>query len=649
LAPGLGTWREQLVEVLSRDLDGVVSFHAVPPTTVLSRWRGRADLPEALALGRRTGARLVVYGGVFRAGSDSVRLSATVLDVARERRVGELDVRGAVAQMDHLVDSLAFGLMRELARTRSIDLAQPASLGAHSLPALKAYLLADQHYRRAAWDSAQVYAAQAVKLDPSFALANRRLAQVITEQGSGWQGAKYAVRAGALNRGLSPRDSLLVLGDSMFLWLARGGFSPVGSLASSVLAERLLPILRDAVWRYPEDEEAWYAEGLARYHLGVWLVRTGGWRDALEGFKGAVDSDSLFAPAYSHLVDLNYALGDTVKARRYAVTAIRLNPQNLSFRGFQALHRLLALSDTVAQARVLDSLPDDVLGAAVGTIAFWLDPTELTVRIARHRLRAASDSQAMLGARAFLVHALAFRGHLREALAVRETVPGAFVPAVFADAAQLGYVPEDQARATFGEWLQLGDAPTPALALPWWGARRDTLALQRFQHRVDTVVRFHRPEPNNPTLPRSNAIRLAQMATAARAHLALARGDTARALRGFDSLSTATTPCAWWCQNGQLLYARLLAARGRLDKAARILNEPPMLEGNVLDASPAPLPSDILWYLERARVAERLGDRQRATEAYRYVTEAWRRPDPELERYVAEARAGLGRLTGKPK
>jgi eukaryotic-like serine/threonine-protein kinase len=646
-APGLAIWREQLVDVLSRDLDGIVSFHAVPPTTVLGRWRGRADLPGALALGRRTGARLVVYGGLFRSGSDSVRLSATVLDVSRERPVGELDVRGAAGQVDHLVDSLAFGLMRELARTRSIDLAQPASLGAHSLSALKAYLQADEHYRRAAWDSALVYAEQAVKLDPSFALANRRLAQVITEQGSGWQGAKYAVRAGALNRGLSPRDSLLVLGDSNFLWLARGGFSPVGSLASSVLAERLLPIVRDAVWRYPEDAEAWYALGLARFHLGVWLVRAGGWREALEAFKASVETDSLFAPAYSRLVDLNYALGDTASARRYAATAIRLNPQNLPFRGFQALQRLLALPDTAAQARVIDSLPDEVLGTVVGTIAFWLDSTELTVRIARHRLRAAADSQAMHQARYFLAYALALRGHLREALAVGDTVPG-----IFADAAMLGYVPAGQAKATFSTWLRLPDYPSlplVALALPWWGVQRDTVALRRFRYLVDSVARFDRPEPNNPTLPRSNAIRLSQMATTTRAQLALARGDTATALRLFDSLVAARTPCVWWCQGNRLLFARLLAARGRLEKAARLLNEPPMLEGNVLDASPAALPSDILWYLERGRAAERLGDRSRATEAYRYVTEAWQHPDPELEPYAAEGRAGLARLTAKSR
>jgi len=57
-----------------------------------------------------------------------------------------------------------------------------------------------------------------------------------------------------------------------------------------------------------------------------------------------------------------------------------------------------------------------------------------------------------------------------------------------------------------------------------------------------------------------------------------------------------------------------------------------------------PRPSDVLWYLERARVAERLGERARAMEAYQYVVVAWRRADPELQPYAAEARAALQRL-----
>ena len=52
----------------------------------------------------------------------------------------------------------------------------------------------------------------------------------------------------------------------------------------------------------------------------------------------------------------------------------------------------------------------------------------------------------------------------------------------------------------------------------------------------------------------------------------------------------------------------------------------------------------VLATLERGRVAERLGEREKALESYRFVTEAWRRPDPELQPYVSEAREGLARL-----
>jgi hypothetical protein len=55
---------------------------------------------------------------------------------------------------------------------------------------------------------------------------------------------------------------------------------------------------------------------------------------------------------------------------------------------------------------------------------------------------------------------------------------------------------------------------------------------------------------------------------------------------------------------------------------------------------------DVRWYLERGRVAERLGDRARATGAYRYVPAAWRRPDPELEPYAARGQERAGAAHG---
>jgi hypothetical protein len=57
----------------------------------------------------------------------------------------------------------------------------------------------------------------------------------------------------------------------------------------------------------------------------------------------------------------------------------------------------------------------------------------------------------------------------------------------------------------------------------------------------------------------------------------------------------------------------------------------------------------VLGRLNRARVAERLGDRERAADLYQYVVDAWRHSDPELRSHVAAARDGLERLAAEPR
>jgi hypothetical protein len=72
---------------------------------------------------------------------------------------------------------------------------------------------------------------------------------------------------------------------------------------------------------------------------------------------------------------------------------------------------------------------------------------------------------------------------------------------------------------------------------------------------------------------------------------------------------------------------------------ARILNAPRTIERDL-----PPRPSDVLWQLEQARVAERLGDEARALEAYRFVAAPWRHADAELQPFVEEARRALERM-----
>jgi hypothetical protein len=162
--------------------------------------------------------------------------------------------------------------------------------------------------------------------------------------------------------------------------------------------------------------------------------------------------------------------------------------------------------------------------------------------------------------------------------------------------------------------------------LPWWFAQRDTIRLARFADRMDSLV-SHRPEQ-----PLSNVVR-DYAADAARAYMALARGDTAVALRAFAALpDSACRLSSVNCGIYKLTEARLLGAVDRDRQALELLDGWAGLEP--------------LAVLERGRLAERLGDREKAAKAYDFVAAVWRHADPELRGYVLEARQGLERVVG---
>ena len=55
-------------------------------------------------------------------------------------------------------------------------------------------------------------------------------------------------------------------------------------------------------------------------------------------------------------------------------------------------------------------------------------------------------------------------------------------------------------------------------------------------------------------------------------------------------------------------------------------------------------PLFVLGVLERGRIAEDLGERQKAMDSYQFVLDVWRRADPQLQPFVIEARNALTRL-----
>ena len=268
LSPGLELWREGLVDLLARSLDGAGPLRTVSPTVVVRRWDGRADRSSAEALARRTGAGLVIYGSVVPESRDSVRVTAAVLDAGRAEAAAEAEVRGPADQLARLADSLALRLLAELGRARPLSAARSGGLTSRSLPAVRAFLRGEQWFRRTAWDSARASYERAVELDSTFALAYWRLGAI-----RGWQVSSgdslakaYYQLAGERNHGLPPRESLLIVFDSLKGTLDEGTLT---DSASEQRVQRLLRTAGEATRRYPNDPESWVALGEAGVHFGA--------------------------------------------------------------------------------------------------------------------------------------------------------------------------------------------------------------------------------------------------------------------------------------------------------------------------------------------------------------------------------------------
>jgi serine/threonine-protein kinase len=646
LAPNLDLWHEGLVDLLSRNLDGAGPLRTVSPTVVLRRWSGRADPTSAEELGRRTGARLTVFGNIVAAGLDTVRISASILDAASGNVVAQAERRDLTTRMDRLSDSLTVALLRELGQTRPIAAVRLSSFGSTNLSALREFLRGEHFFRGLALDSALAHYRQASALDSTFAPALRRIYLTLWWQGrqdSVW--VTYAFRAAAHNHNLAPRESLLVTIDSLAAAIYGARWYKVGGTVVWNAGRRVHRMLDEATRRYPEDPEIWYELGEARWHFGFGPAASATLRQILDAMDHAVALDSGFAPAIvSHTIECALRSQDVAAARRYTRAYLALG------RAADYFPVVAYIDDQLGADRSAARHGDSILAAMSGEqlantwfmLSGWPDTAEVAVSLARHFTEprgvafwGGDSSLAMI----LLASSLAYRGRLREALLAsgRQRPPWLVV-----EAALVGTIRPDSAASEFARWLRdganwFGIDQTP-LALPWWTSRKDTLALLAFLRRADEI---ERPTPgrgkaelwkhHNPWLDWRYS------AAAARGYLALARGDTGEALHRFVALPDSLCP---GCEDYQrLATAQLLEARGREREAASMLDRE-------IGPSPPSL-SDPFWALERARVNERLGNRAKALAGYSFVAAVWVHADPELQPYVAEARAGLKRLSGE--
>jgi eukaryotic-like serine/threonine-protein kinase len=633
LDPKLQLWHEGLVDLLSRNLDGAGPLRTVSPTVVVRRWSGRADPASAEALGRRTGAGLALYGSILGAGPDSVRLRATLLDVSRGTALEEWELGEHADRIDKLSDSLTLRVLRGLGRTRPIGSVRLTGFGSTSLPVLKAFLQGEQYLRHTDWDSALVYYQRAIDVDSTFAPALRRASTALGWIRTGHDSLSnaYAIRAGINNHGLPVRDSLFIAADSVFASLLTAG--PLGFRADSAWGIRLrqfFDMVKQITARYPSDPEAWWLQGEADNHLGPLADRSES--DMLQSFDRAIEFDSAFAPSYIHQIETAANQGPDA-VRRYLVPFIKLTENDPGADGARLVQVLLDSNPTPAdQLKLFRKVSDQGLFSAYLVLSHLPDSTEYVVGlsrfIARHPLSVPPLDTPLAVSRSY-ARALMSRGHIR---AGSKDFPSPNVGTfpLFVEAALLGGIGIDTAAEAFRERLAGPMDASLIHAFPWWAAHRDTVSLHRAEMRADSLARWS----GNPLVRQ----RARYGGSSAAAYLALVRNDTTGAIRRFVDLPRHSCPA---CYLDRLTLAQLLVDAGRDQEAWSIVSAAHP------SSSLAPFPTQVLWNLLRARVAERRGDRNLAIQSYAWVTGMWQHPDPQLQPYVIEAREGLARLTAE--
>lgn len=623
----LEPWRDGLAHLLSRNLDGMGPFRSVPPTVAIPRWEGRPDRASAERFRRRTGAGFVLFGDLARVGSDSVRLRAMVVDGMQERTLADFDRVEHADRIGRLADSLSVTVIRTLVPPTSAAYRQLLAPRTTSLLALKAFLRGERYLAQFWLDSAVAAYERATALDTAFApaLSHAGWARTWNLQGAG----ESFARAASVNRGLSMRDSLMVAYRA----------SPAGphDRAFYRLVRRQEATLTELLVRFPDDPEVLHEVGEVQFHLGYfWWDST--WNRARRSFDRAIALDSGFALPYVHAVELALSDNDPDGALRYVRGYLAIPSVNRRGAGLHLLSLLLERdhAERPAFTRELARASLSALRRLAHAVRAWPDSAETQVEVARRLVATAESSGAdaynLRFYESLLAGALIFRGHLGEA---RRLVGDRLEMAGFMQLAHLGAMTPETIEAALARgvhdvgdhalfpWILEAPCYRTLDAALWWASRRDTAKLRRLVRREESLARTPGAAEVAPYA--------APVPGFARAALVLARGDTVAALRGF--LPDSSCPGA---PQRRAMQFRLLAALGRDAEAAWVWER-------VYDRS-VPL------MLERARVAERLGDRRDAVKYYDWVARAWRTADPELQPRAAEARAALTRLQtrGRP-
>lgn len=635
-APSLAFLSEGMVDLLEAKLTGEGGLRAVDARAVLHRWERarRADVGSGDERGTRVarglGAGRLLTGSVI-GNEERLVLTAAVRDVASDRIVSRASVDGTLAQLTDMVDRLVAQILVQEAGESERRL---ADLTSHSLPALRHFLEGQAAHRRGHHDVALDRFTRAVQLDSTFALAGLMSWRT-------WTFARGA-RPGGLNLAWRHRDRLPEQ-DREYLVAILGPHHPRPSTGAELLAAR-----EELVRRQPNSPEAWFA-------LGDWLAHFGSLQGlpdstalgrAADAFDRALGLDSAYLPALQHHFEIAVIRGDAAQALQHGGrflegesggldAAVISNLTAYLSRGRTALPEIVARADT-ADGAVLRST---LMLAHVGPQGSALRDT-----LADHLWNGARREPELLRATGRILYLIAHdRGRPHEAARIDAALLRAggldsvrHIATSLRDALWWSGDREaaDRAASLLRDMVESeavsADADSAAEALcalgQWRLARGDRSVASSI------IERWERE--------------LGDDAGAAAGCLELLRGwrsievsDSAEAddsVARFRTLLSGGHLDGRLLQEGFLILARVLEARGESAEALRALSRQPLY---------FPTPRYRSTFLrERGRLATAVGDTSVAVDAYSCYLAMRTQPEPSVESEVSHVREELAKL-----
>jgi serine/threonine-protein kinase len=641
------------------------------------------DFEDARSMARRAGVGTLVVGDLRREG-DSLSIEAKVHDVRTGERLATHIVRAAwEADPRPLFDELAgriLGTSGAPPGERPSVLAQTTT----SVEAYRAYLDGTAALQRFQIDTAKLLLKRAVALDSGFALAYIRL-----RDAEGWGVGdpalrrQYVLAAERHSTSLPPRLRSLVEYHRAY---EDDHFQRARAIAAQMIA-------KDST-----DLEAWYQLGEAHFHhQGFPHTDTlGNMGTALRAFQKTLALDSSYVLAYQHILDalggcatspVLVCLGDSAVygtpdelTRRFGAAAIERAradaraEQIATARGWVAAvpgswrPRLALVQALYTQERYDEARAEADAMARLG----WTQAGIWKALIVFHQGRpgeAAAVLDSALGHTADTILVLQGQQNFATPMALLAGGGGRVAAGSRLGRRVFGGLPLDSAAGPGG--LQFSAAElgrlTEGYVVTEAGLARSADAVRDFRRMLEgragtDTAQLRRLVTSIGTsslaaylVSRDTALltdflSLADTANSstwrvADAHLALARGDTARARMRVDrhyrqpaDVEFAGEPgivrsYAWGDLLARLGDARLaLEAYARLDSADQRVQHPGYL---------------VRSWAERGALHQQLGDASQAIEQYERFIEAWKDADPELQPLVDRARQAVAALRGE--